>query len=237
MTASHEIKKPHEIKNTNEALTFNQKLYEFVQKNRKTLFISFIAMIVIIAGLIIFITVRDRMQANALSRVDEFSRRYEEVKDHIIGGDLMQQAEIAILLAELQDFQNRTSGFPAARAFSITAEILTEQGNWAGAETAWSNAARTAEGNYLTPIALFNAAVAAEEQGNVQAAIDYYIRAIGFGELFHSAARAQFAIGRLEEGRSSREAALAAYRNLLARWPEDPVWSNLAQNRIIMLGE
>ena len=231
MTASPEIKK------TNDELTFNQKVYEFVQKNRRTLFISLIAIVVILVGLIIIVTVRERMQANALSRVDEFNRRYEDLREHINGGDLVQMAEVAILVAELADFQSRASGFPAARAFSISANIFSDQENWIGAEDAWANAARTAGGNYLAPIALFNAAVAAEEQGNVQAAIDYYASAIGFGDVFHSAARAQFAIGRLEEGRNNRDAAVGAYRNLLARWPGDPVWANLAQNRLIALGD
>ena len=232
MTTTNEVKKT-----TTEELTLNQRLYEFIQKNRKVLLISLIALIAVLAAIVIIVTVRERMQANAILKVDGFSRRYNELKNQISGGDIIEQAEVAILLVELADFQRRSSGFASARAYSISADIFSEQRRWSEAEGAWANAARAARRTYLAPIALFNAAVAAEEQGNIQAAIDYYSRAIGFGNIFHSAARAQFAIGRLEEDRNNREAALGAYRNLLASWPHDQVWVNLAQSRIIMLGE
>jgi tetratricopeptide (TPR) repeat protein len=231
MAATPEIKKP------NEELTFSQKLYEFIQKNRRSLFVSLIVLIVILAGFIITVTVRERMQANALSTVDGFNRRFNELRFHLATGDFIQQTEIAILLLELQDFQNRASGFPVARSFTISASIHMEQERWDQAEEAWGNAARAAGRSYLVPISLFNAAVAAEEQGNIQAAIDYYASAIDFGDVFLAAPRAQFAIARLEEQRNNREAAIGAYRSLLARWPDDPVWSNLAQNRIIILSD
>jgi len=226
-----------EIKNPKEEVTLNQRIHEFIQKNRRTLFISLIAMVVILAAFIITVTVRERMQANAISQVDGFNRRYEQLRPHINTGDIIQQAEIAILLIELQDFQNRASGFPAARAYAITASLFADMERWAEAEEAWSNAARAAGRSYLSPISLFNAAVAAEEQGNIDGAINYYTRAVTFGDAFHFAARAQFSIGRLEEQRNNRDAALAAYRALLARWPHDPIWPNLAQNRIIILAE
>jgi len=231
MAATDEAKKP------GEEVTLNQRIYDFLQKNRRTLFISLIAIVVILAALIITVTVRERMQANAISQVDAFNRRYEELQPHINTADMMRQAETAILLIELSEFQNRASGFPSARAFAISANILTDMRSWPEAEEAWANAARAAGRTYLAPISLFNAAVAAEEQGNIQGAIDHYTRAIAFGDIFHFAPRAQFSIGRLEEQRNNRDAALAAYRVLLARWPHDSIWTNLAQNRVIILAE
>ena len=230
---------PEIIKNT-ETLTVSQRIQEFIQKNRKTLFISLIALVVILAGLIIFVTVRERTQANAISKVDGFNRRYEEIRLHIGSGEpsaIIHQVEAMALLLELGEFQNRASGFAAAWAYSISANIFTEQGQWGQAEEAWSNAAKAAGKSYFAPISFFNAAVAAEEQGRVEAAIDYYNRALGYGDIFHSEARAQFSIARLEEERNNKDAALAAYRNLMSKWPDDPVWANLAQNRILVLSE
>jgi len=230
------VKKAPETKRVEE-VTIQEKLYEFIQKNRKLLLIALIALVAILVGLIVAVTVRERAQAAAFSQLDALNRRYNELRVFINTGDIMQQAEIAILLAELSDFQSRTSGFPLARAYAISASIHGEMEVWSLAERAWSNAARAARRSYFAPISLFNAAVAAEEQGNFDTAISYYIQAIEFGDLFHFAPRAQFAIGRLEEERNNIEAALAAYRTLLARWPFDPVWANMAQNRIIMLAE
>ena len=225
----------------NEDLTLSHKLIMFVQKNRRPLFIGLIAMLVILAGFIIVTTVTEKNQANAISKVDEFSRRYTDLRSFMSNEeeqtDLAKQGEIAVLLLELEDFAKRGSGFAAARAYCISAEIYTQQKKWAEAEAAWSNASKAAGKTYLAPITTFNAAVAAEEQGNIQAAIDYYNTALVYGDTFVSASRAQFSIGRLEEERNSKDAALAAYKTLISRWPQDTVWASLAQNRILVLSE
>ena len=150
---------------------------------------------------------------------------------------LGRQIELIVLLEELADFGSRNSGFAAARAHTIRADIFWDQENWSEAEQAWLDAARSSPKSYLAPISFYNAAVAAEEQGNTDSAISHYRSALTFGELFPAAARAQFSIGRLEESRNNREAAISAYRNLLNTWPDDPVWPNLAQSRLIILSE
>lgn len=236
MAEATAIKKTTETRRVEE-VTLNQKIYEFIQKNRKILLISLIALVAILVGLIVAVTVQERTRANAFGQVDALNRRYNELRIHLANGDIIRQAEALILLGDLRDFQSRASGFPAARAYALSGGLYTEMQMWPEAEAAWLNAARAARRNYFAPIALFNAGVAAEEQGNIQAAIGFYAEAIGFGDVFPFAARAQFAIGRLEEERNNWEAALGAYRTLLARWPHDPVWANFAQNRIIMLSE
>jgi tetratricopeptide (TPR) repeat protein len=86
-------------------------------------------------------------------------------------------------------------------------------------------------------VSFFNAAVAAEEQDNAEAAIGYYTKVLEYKDVFPEAARAQFTVGRLEESRNNREAALSAYRNVLSIWPGDPVWPNLAQSRVLALSD
>jgi tetratricopeptide (TPR) repeat protein len=140
-------------------------------------------------------------------------------------------------LAEITEFENHNSGLAAARAYSISANIYTDQKNWRLAEEKWLKAAEAAPKSYLAPIAIYNAAVAAEEQENIETAIAYYSRAAGYGDSFPASARAQFSVGRLEESRSNRDSAIAAYRNLLAKWPNEPVWPNLAQNRLLVLSD
>jgi tetratricopeptide (TPR) repeat protein len=86
---------------------------------------------------------------------------------------------------------------------------------------------------YLEPVAFYNGAVAAEEQGNTAQAIELYTKAASAAD-FPAASRAQFAIGRLQEA-NGKDAALEAYKSLLSKWPNDQVWANLAQSRIIAL--
>ena len=236
MAEATAVKKTSETRRAEE-VTINEKLYAFIQKNRRILLVVLVVLVAFLVGLIITVTVQERIQVTAFTQLDELDRRYNELRGFINTGDIIQQAEIVILLGDLSEFTNRVSGFPAARAYAITASIHSEMQAWSLAQQAWSNAASAARRSYFAPISLFNAAVAAEEQGNIDIAINYYNLAIGFGTLFHFAPRAQFAIGRLEEERNNISAALAAYRSLLAEWPNDPVWANLAQNRIIMLSE
>jgi tetratricopeptide (TPR) repeat protein len=227
-----------EIQKKNEESKLNVQLNEFIRKYRKGLLIGLIAIIAILAGLVVTVIVRDKIQAAALSKVDSLSRRYNELKEfspHEDQLDVSRLGETTILVIELSEFTKKNSGFAAARAYGITADIHVDQKQWAEAEEAWTKAAKAAGKSYFAPIAYFNAAVAAEEQGNIEAAIDYYRLALEFESVFPSAARAQFSIGRLEEGRNNREAALEAYRTLLGKWPDDPVWSNLSQSRILLI--
>jgi len=227
-------------KTKNDELDIGEKIGEFIQKNRRAFLIGLVAVIVILAGFITINTVRGKILSNAMGKVYDFSVRYDELKSYI-GNDapdaLLKQTEIFFLLEELSAFEERNSGFAAARAYDLSASIYADQKNWAQAEEAWSLAAKAAAKSYLAPVSLFNAAVAAEEQGNAETAIALYNRALDYGDLFPSAARAQFSVGRLEEARNNIDAALVAYRNLLSKWPEDPVWINLAQSRILVISE
>ena len=223
-----------------EKTNITEKLNDFIQKNRMKLIAGMIALVVILAGIIIFTTISEKLQKNALSKVDSLELRYEELKMYISGEDpeaASKEADINALLAELESFTAGNSGFAAAKANTITAAIYSEQKKWAEAEKAYLASANGAPKSYLAPVSVYNAAVAAEEQGNIQQAIDHYARAMNYGESFPAAARAQFSIGRLEESRNNRTAALEAYRNLVGKWPSDPVWSNLAQSRIVVLSD
>ena len=208
-----------------------QKLIDFLQKNRKSLFIGFLAAIVILAGSIIGISMRDKFRADAYSKVDTFNERYEALRPNPASED------INALLEEITAFAARNSGFVAARAYSLSAGIYDEQERWAEAEKAWAAAARAAPKSYFAPISFFNAAVAAEEQGNIESAIDLYTRVLEYENVFFIAARAQFSVGRLEEASDNSQAALEAYRSILSKWPHDPLWANLAQSRIIVLAD
>ncbi|MDR1802326.1 MAG: tetratricopeptide repeat protein [Treponema sp.] len=214
-----------------EAVTINQKVTDFIQKNRKILFIALIVLVVALAGFITFVTVRDKLQESALSQVDEFSRRYDAIRVEGYGDT------DPYLLVNIEGFAARNSGFAAARAYSLAADMQWEQNNFEAAERAWLDAAKAAGKNYLAPLSLYNAAIAAEERGNIETAIAHYRSALEYGNVFPSAVRAQFSIGRLEESRDRKDAALEAYRNVVNNWPNDPLWPNLAQSRILALSE
>jgi len=218
----------------------NERIGDLIQKNRTQLLVALAAIVLVIVVFVVVSVVREKTQSNALSKVDELNRRYEAINKSLTGEidqDIPQQLELGILSSELSEFESKNSGFAAARAYSINASISMDQGNWVTAEEKWLKAAEAAPKSYLAPIAVFNAAVAAEEQGKTEQAIAHYSRAAGFGASFPEAARAQFSVGRLEESRGNSNSAIEAYRNLLAKWPEESVWLYLAQNRLLVLSD
>jgi len=228
------------VTQSKDELTFSEKIGELIQRNRMRLLAGLGAVVLIIAGFIIFSVVREKNLSNALSKVDTLNRRYQDLRASISNKEEMslpEISELAVLLADITAFENNNSGFAAARAYIISANIYTDQKNWVMAEEKWAKASDAASKTYLAPIAIYNAAVAAEEQENIEKAIAYYTQAADYGDSFSSAARAQFAVGRLEESRNNRDSAIAAYMNLLAKWPNDPVWLNLAQDRLLILSD
>ena len=218
-----------------------EQINSFFQKNRKFIFFGFLAVIVILAGFIIGISVKGKMTEKALSKVDDFSRRYSELNGFAGGNNtaesVLKQADIAMLVVEINEFAKKSFGFSAARAYGLSGDILSNQYNWESAETAYLNAAKAAGKSYFTPVCFFNAAVAAEEQGNIESAVAHYGKSLDFGNSFPAAARAQFSIGRLEEARNNKASALEAYGAVMAKWPGEQLWANLAQNRIILLSD
>ncbi|MDR0410396.1 MAG: tetratricopeptide repeat protein [Treponema sp.] len=210
---------------------FTQKLSDFIQKNRVGFFVG---LIVIIVGIIAFSIVNGvirLLNTKAIAQVEDFSSRFDVLQIDINSEE--KASDVQTLLDELTAFAPKHKGYAGARAFFIMADICANKNDWVEAEKAWNNAAIAGMGAYIEPVALYNTAIAVEEQGDIPRAIEFYAKAANFD--FPGASRAQFAIGRLNESQNNKDAALEAYRTLLSKWPDDQVWSNLAQSRIISL--
>jgi tetratricopeptide (TPR) repeat protein len=218
---------------TNETPNFGDKINNFVQNNRRNIFICLGIVLVLLAGFIGAFTVRDKLKERAISQVEEFTRRYDELRFDIAEESNAEQ--VAALLADLSPFADKASGYAGSRAYALIAGIHRDKKEWAEAEQAWREAAKKAGKSYLAPVSLFNAAAAAEEQGKITEAIALYAECLTLADIFPSSPRAQFAIGRLEEEQGNRESALEAYQALRVKWPNDSLWKNLAQSRIISI--
>jgi tetratricopeptide (TPR) repeat protein len=216
-----------------ETVSFSDALVEFIRKNRKVLVVGAIVCAAVLAGIAAGFGIRENMTSRKISRVEALSERYEELRFDI--NETENEADVQALLDDLDALASKSGGFAGARSYSLIAGIHADRKNWAEAEKAWILAARKGAGGYLAPVSWFNAAVAAEEAGDIESAIAHYNEALAFADSFPGASKAQFAIGRLEEGRGNRDAALEAYRVLIEKWPLDTIWSNLANSRIIAL--
>ncbi|MDR3171831.1 MAG: tetratricopeptide repeat protein [Treponema sp.] len=216
-----------------EGTGIGDKINNFIQKNRRSLITGMISLAVLLVGCIVGLSIRDALQSKAISQVEDFTRRYEVLRIDL--NDPAKETDATALVDELSAFASKHSGYAGARSYTMLASIYADKKNWEAAEQAWTNAARVGTKTYLAPVSLFNAAVAAEEQGNISGAIALYGESVALGNVFPAAPRAQFAIGRLQEAQNNKEAAIEAYRAIINNWPNDTAWTNLAQNRIISL--
>jgi len=218
------------MQNKTENVKLAEKLTDFIQRNRKGIFIVTGTIVFLFAGFVVYLSVSDYLNKKYIAEVEELSSRYEEIA-YFISDDPFA-SNIEALISDSRNFAANKRGLPAGKAWSIAANIYSQRKEWLQCEEAWQKAAAAANKSYLGPIALFNAAAAAQEQGRYEQAIEYLVECVGHKFEFPSAPRAQFSIGSLYERLENYPAALEAYREVLIKWPELPVWQQLARSRI-----
>jgi len=219
------------MQNDNEKMNTGDKINDFVQRNRKGIFITLGALIAILIGLVAYFSISDNLNKKVISELDELSGRYADIQ--LFEEEDFRTDEVDTILEDIIKFASKNNrGFPGSKAWSYIALIYSGRKDWSKAEDAWLKSAAAGDNTYLGPIALFNASAAAEEQGKNDVAIELLQKCIAHKFEFPAAPRAQFSIGRLYEQRGDSQAALEAYRAVLINWPQMPVWQHLARSRI-----
>ena len=218
------------MKNAKEKSGFMENFNEFVQANRKKIFVVLGVLAAALVGTIVFVSARDYLNNKAIAAVEEINLKFENLR-FFLNDDYFLN-DVNAVLAEARAFAEKNSGFAGSKAWSIIATIYSERKEWPQAEEAWLNSAKTGENTYLGPIALFNAAAAAEEQGKLEGAIELLQQCLVHRFEFPAAPRAQFNIGRIYEQLGNYTAAVDAYRNVIINWSNMPVWHQLARSRI-----
>jgi len=227
------MQKQNEKQGADKDANASEKINEFIQRNRKPIFISAGALLAILIAVIVALTLMDVFRNKAIAAVEEFNDRYETMLPSITEDYFTD--DVNSLIEELTEFAKKHSGYSGGRAWILIGGIHSAKKEWPEAETAYASAARTAAKTYLAPLAWFNAAVAAEEQDKTPEAIEYYGSSLAAPVVFSAAPRAQFSVGRLREALNEDDKAIEAYRAVISGWPYDQVWTNLARNRIIAL--
>ena len=218
------------MQNASTQTNTGNKISDFVQRNRKFIFTITGVIVFLFLGLIVYVSVSDHLQKKAIAEVEELNQRFVELR--LVVPDQYYADDVDELLADLNEFVKNRKGFAGSRAWTYIAQLHAGREEWQQAEEAWYNAARTGFKTYLAPVAFFNAAAAAEEQGDYARAIEHLENCVSHTFAFPAAPRAQFAIGRLNEQLENYQDAIEAYRVILISWPTIDVWVNLAHSRI-----
>jgi tetratricopeptide (TPR) repeat protein len=224
--------------NNSESENRGDGINAFIERNRKIIFLSLGIIVILLAGSVTALSISDVLRKKAISDIEELAKRYETLRQDITADsrdDESKAPDTAALLEDLNNFAKGKSGFAGGKAWSIIAQIHRDRKEWPQAEDAWLNAAKASLKTYLGAVSLFNAAVAAEEQGKRKQAVEHYEKSLSAPGEFPAAPHAQFAIGRLYEEMNDFPAAIEAYRLVLNKWPNITTWVNLANSRIIIL--
>ena len=219
----------------NEKQSASEKINEFVKNNRKAIFIAIGVILVLFIGLIAYLSITDSLNKKAITALDELNGRIDDLS--LNNEEDYNTPEVESLLAEFKTFAEKTNGFAGSKAWAVIGQIYSSRKDWSNAQEAWLAVAKKGNKTYLAPIALYNAAAAAEEQGNLEQAIELLEQCVAHKFEFPAAPHAQFSIGRLHETLGNKTAAAEAYRVVLLKWPEMPVWQNLARSRIAVIEE
>jgi len=237
--------------------TASQRLIEFIQNNRRVISAAVIALVVGAVVCLAVLIAADISRGRAIAAVEELQARHLALASVIDAAasaepaaeavpfaedgeeeetaDGEGESELDAFLAELEAFAARGRGYARARANFLLADVRGRLGDRAAAEAAWLAAARAHPRSYMAPIALFNAGVSAEEQGEIERAMEHYLASLAAPYGFHGAPRAQFAIGRLWEALGDPDAAVEAYNEISFLWPQEATLIGMARSRVVAI--
>jgi len=217
-----------------ERKSFTEKLAEFLRKNRTALLAVLVVVLVVLAGVAAY-------SMAVSSRAKAYTARVEALADDMNAWASEQdeakkaEAEKALLSGLDETIAKWPRSFAAGKALSMRARLSEGKKDWAAAEKDWNEIVLRLPKTYLAPIALQNAAVAAEERGAPEAAAAYYRKLVeGYDAKTVGIPHALFSLGRLAEDSKDFAAAVASYEKIVASYPDDD-WTKLAKDRIIFL--
>lgn len=234
MSVGHSTEKP----------SISDRLQSFLSKNHVAIWIFIAAAFVLVVGGVVYSQVvrnRSIALAEASEALDDLYERWLGAyrNERNAQGDAFQaSAETAALESELRQLIATTVATHARTAAATRARhtlggLEWELGNFAEAREAFLAAATDAS-SHLAPIAVFNAAAAAEQLGNVDEAVSGYTQVVEWPSAALEKPRALFNLGRLNEARGDTAAAISTYERLVDEYPGTS-WTNLGRNRIIWL--
>ncbi len=137
-------------------------------------------------------------------------------------------------LPQVLELASRNKGnIVGLRANMAAAEIYFSQGQLAEARDCWLAAAAVEASAYTAPVCHYNAAVCAEELGDVAGAISCYESALA-SDACDFKTHVLFSLGRLHEEGGDFASASESYMKLQDSYPSDS-WTDLAESRLIAL--
>ncbi len=217
-----------------EKITLKGKLSLVIQKYSYILLGSIIGIVLIVIGLLIYNSLQMKNLEKDTQQIESIQEDFENLKN------LTDDEKLSSATKEIEEKLNilidgGKKNYVLQRALFIRATIFFQNEDWDKSIDDFKLLAELFNSSYLAPISLINAAIAFEESGKIDEAIEeYYIVVNNYSSVSPEISNVYFSIGRLFEQKSDKTAALKAYNDLLDNFPNSN-WTNLARSRIIYL--
>lgn len=217
------VKKTEEL-STEERLSGT--IANFIQKN-KDLIIGFCILIVIaIIGVAIGVTASNKAKEKAQIRIDALQTRYTEFTQSL------DEEEYASLKADLEK-EIKGKKYSSVKAAYLLGLAEFEMKDYEGALANFEKSYELNSKIYLSPLALLNAAVCAENLKDTDKALELYTKASEYTES-GVAAKAIFNIGRIYFESGKYDLAKSNFQLLADNYPYSE-YTKLAQNIITVI--
>ena len=212
------------------------KFNNFLIAKKKLLIIVAVAVLVIVAGLWIGLSIADNNADKMQLSIDNLQRTYSEwtyLEDKTTSEAQSMKETLKTGLADLADKGGKS--YPVLKAEYLQGLMSYEDGAYDVALDHFLTVAEKGSQTYLGSLALFNAGVASEELGDMTKALEYYQSVYDtYGSEAAESAKALFSVARLHEANGDIDLALAVFQQLADEFPASE-YGKLAQTRLVIL--
>ena len=227
MADKKEVSFQHKVENN---------LSDFVSRNRMILIIIGIALLVILIGLWIGISVSTNNAEANMGRIDELGKQYETwaAMEDMTSTEAVELA--STLKNNLQEFATlKNKSYPSVKASYLLGLIAFKEGSYDEAKNQFLASLEKGKDSYFASLSLFNLAVTSEQLNDSKAALDYYQQVYDTtnGNAAQSA-KALFNVGRLHEANNDTDLAKAVFQQLSDEYPNSE-YAKLAASKLVLL--
>ncbi|MFA5513746.1 MAG: tetratricopeptide repeat protein [Sphaerochaetaceae bacterium] len=209
-----------------------KKVTEFLNSNVKILICVGVALLLLIGILWLIIGLSDRASTAHQIKIDELQNSY---RNYFYSSEKSDE-ELSALKGELQKLASKKKGsYPYLKAQYLLAMIAYDEGSYSEASDLFVSVSEKGQKTYLASLALFNAAVSKEVDGDIQSALEYYQNVYDkFGSDAPEAPKALYNIARLHENSGDLELAKAFLQQLADEYPYSE-YGKLAKSKVAMM--
>lgn len=216
--------------NIEKTSTFAVSVNSTIEKFRKALIASLIAVVVAVIAIIAVIVINSKIVESDMDEFETVSYNLIDKSSTLTGDELKKLQNDTI--AQLQKFSKK-SGIVGVRSSMLLGDLYLKQNDFEKARLEYLKAAENGKKSYTNPLAYFNAAVCSEKLKDFDSAVNYYKNASEFAD-FLLIDHTLFSLARVYEEKNDNALAIETYQKLYDLHPTSS-WAKLAKSQLIML--